>query len=96
MAATITAPSTDSMKALGQYPFPEQQAALALAFSKMSGSAPLPGSTNVETLIATLIHEAPEGVATLFAGDKLVTDEQANFLRLVIGNISQLLAKKQG
>lgn len=84
------------MKALGQYPFPEQQAALALAFSKTSGSTPFAGNTDVESLIATLIHEAPEEVATLFAGDKVVTDEQAKFLRLVISNISQLLAKKQG
>ena len=82
------------MEALTQYPFPEQQAALALAFSKSSGLAPLAGNTHVETLIATLIHEAPEEVAALFAGDKVVTDEQARFLRLVIVNISQLLAKK--
>ena len=85
----------NATQALVQYPFPEQQAAVALASFKSSG-APVAGSTPVETLIATLIQEAPEEVATLFAGDKVVTDDQAEYLRLVMANIQQLLAKKQG
>ena len=68
---------------------------MALASFKSSG-APVTGSTEVETLIATLIHEAPEEVATLIAGEKVVTDDQAQYLRLVMANIQQLLAKKQG
>ena len=74
--------------------FAEQQVALALSqMASGAGSPTQTGISGVDNLIATLIQEAPQDVAGLFAKEETLTEEQKTFLRLAKERIDVLLAR---
>ena len=87
--------ATEAQEALRKRSFTEQQVALALTGMQSPGLAPNVGEAPVDNLIGTLISEAPEEVAKLFAQAEVPTDAQADFLRLAIARMQEILARKK-
>ena len=84
------------MEKLRRHSFAEQQVALALSQLSAPDSPIHVGISSVDNLIGTLISEASNDVAGLFERAEVVTDTQADFLRLAIARMQEMLAKKQG
>lgn len=82
------------MEALRRHSFAEQQVALALSQLQTPTLSVHVGTSSVDNLIGTLISEAPNEVAGLFERAEVVTDTQAEFLRLAIARMQEILATK--
>ena len=75
--------------------FAEQHVVMALTQMQSPGLPPAVGISPVENLIGALISEAPNEVAELFAQAEVPTDAQADFLRLAIARMQEILARKK-
>lgn len=74
--------------------FAEQQVTLALKqLGSGSGSPTHTGTSAIDNLVGTLIQEAPQDVADLFANEERLTEKQKTFLRSAKEQIERLLAR---
>ena len=82
------------MEELRKRTFAEQQVAMALAQLKSGAGSPAQtGISSVDNLIGTLIQEAPQDVAALYASEETLSEEQKAVLRAAKEHIERLLAR---
>ena len=87
------------MEELRKRTFAEQQVAIALKQMASSSSEPASGPASqvgtspLDNLIATLIHEAPENVAGLYEKEEKLTEDQKSYLKAAKEKIEALLGR---